>query len=608
MQDLTPQGFSFPLNVYVRLLQLEEGRADFLHYGLFDAPEMTAGAAQQRACEVLWRALPAPCRLLDVGLGLGTSLARLQRDGYAVTGISPEAAQLEWVRAQHGAHLRMHCCRFEDFVDDEGQWQAILFQESSQYIDALDLLERASQLLTAEGELVIMDEFRLRRTPQSEGALHELEAFLALARRFGFEPVLREDHSRQAAQTVDWLLAAVERQHASLLAEMAGAGVDAAAMEQLQATNRRYRQRYADGEYGYFLLRLRRTRQPRWWPGRLHDGQQPGMRALFEAVFGHAMSAAHWQWKYGAGRGLAIVVWQAAEPGSTAEQGAEPRLVAHFGGVRRAISFFGRRAQALQCVDVMVAPLGRATLSRRGPLFMATASCLELELGYGRRQLVGFGFPNRRAFRLPEQLGLYAEVGRMLELRLPAHAGRAALRLALRPLTLTDAGTAGRRTRLTAAAAAQVDACWAAMQASLGDYIVGVRDAQYVEHRYVQHPDFNYRLHVLQRRLGGTPLGVLVLRLHEQAGERSCELVDVVAARQHLPLLLRQAQRLAASHRCRQLSLWLSDNLLPLFEAPAHADIVDLDICLPANAWSAGPPPEQQRERWWLMAGDTDFR
>lgn len=613
-KDLTPLAFSFPLNVYALLLQLEEGEARYLHYGLFEHAQMTAGEAQQRASERLWQQLPPPCRLLDVGLGLGTSLARLSAEGYAALGISPDAAQLDWVRARHGHQLAMRCCRFEDFDELPGQWQAMLFQESSQYIDLLELFAGAQRLLSVHGELLIMDEFRLRRTAGQAGGLHELAQLRTLAGRFGFEVVCCEDLSQAAAGTVDWLLAACERQQAQLLLQLAPLGVDEARLAQLQAANREYRQRYASGEYGYFLLRLRRVREPHWWPARLRAADAPAMRELFAEVFGQPLTAAHWQWKYGEGRGLAVAVWQA-----TVVQGARPRLVAHFGGLRRALSYRGQQVVGLQCVDVMVAPEGRASLSRHGPLFLATASCLELELGHGRPQLLGFGFPNRRAFRLPERLGLYAAVGYMLEVRWPLLRAHPSLRLTLRPLTLTQ--TAAGQRQLAAAAAATINACWQAMQASLADYIVGVRDAAHVEHRYVQHPQFDYQLFELRPRWRGAALGVLVLRRHEEAGGMWCELVDVIAPLAHWPQLVRQARRLAARMGATALRGWFSDGLLralagggfqpgQVLAAPplGASELLTLDISIPANVWSPGPAPDEQRGRWWLMAGDTDFR
>lgn len=585
------RAFAFPLNVYARLLELEDGQAEYLHYGLFEGFEAgvsSATEAQRRASSVLWQHLPAACKLLDVGLGLGTTLQQLGAAGYDATGITPDHQQIAFAQARHGSHLPALPMRFEDFDRTPGSWQAILFQESGQYIDDVDLFERASHLLAAHGEIIVMDEFLLRRDGGATRNLHYLDHFLRLADRFGFETVTQLDLSAQAAPTVDWLLAETQR-HAGLLQRELG--VDARQLQGLNASNADYRRHYADGRYGYFLLRFRRVHSPRWLPGRMHESRQDEMRGLFAAVFGHEMSAAHWQWKYGGGRGLGIGVWQKGD------EGAVPELMAHYGGVTRDILHFGQAARALQCVDVMVAQAGRGTLSRRGPMFLATATCLEHDIGDGTRHLLGFGFPNLRAYRLPEQLGLYGLVGRMVEVCWPAQKSRPALRLAIRPLLAADAD-----------ADIRMDACWSAMQASLGEFIVGVRDAAYLRHRYLAHPEKSYRLFLVQRRFGGDPLGVLVVRVVEEGGKRRCELLDVVCALPWLPLMLHHARRVAAAQRCQTLFAWVASNMLPCLALPTEAEVVDLKICVPGNHWTAGPSIESQRDRWWLTGGDTDFR
>jgi hypothetical protein len=30
-------------------------------------------------------------------------------------------------------------------------------------------------------------------------------------------------------------------------------------------------------------------------------------------------------------------------------------------------------------------------------------------------------------------------------------------------------------------------------------------------------------------------------------------------------------------------------------------------ITTPANIWTPGPAPEELNDRWWLLAGDTDY-
>jgi cyclopropane fatty-acyl-phospholipid synthase-like methyltransferase len=580
--------FTFPLNVYARLLELEEGRADYLHYGLFDAPGMTAGTAQRQATELLWQHLPPPCKLLDVGLGLGTTLKRLVDTGYEVTGITPDAAQIAFAQARHGPELPARCCRFEELRDDAGRWQVILFQESGQYIDEIDLFEQAAHLLTEDGEIIVMDEFTRLRDRDEPEHLHHLDYFLRLAQRFGFECQLQIELTAQAAPTVDWLLERCGQHAAHLMQTLA---VTQAQLDALDASNRAYREKYASGRYGYFLLRLRRVTRPRWLPGRITAQHSPAMRALFAAVFGHEMSAAHWQWKYGEGRGVGIGIWQPATDGTA-------QLVAHYGGLVRDIRYFGQPAQALQCGDVMVAPGARGTLSRQGPVFLAAATCLEHDIGYGTPQLIGFGFPNRRAYRLPERLGLYADVGRMVAVTWSALTTRPALWLAVRELQPGQPTTD-----------ALIDECWQTMAADTTDYIIGVRDAAHVRHRYLNHPDKTYRFFTVRRRLGGAVLGVLVLRLGAHTANQPpvCELIDMIGAAHHLPLLIHHARRIAAQWQCPMLSAWMTENMRTTLALPEAANIQDLEITLPANAWTPGPAIDAQRGHWWLMGGDTDF-
>ena len=568
----------FPLNVYARALELEEGQVQDLHYGLHETPDMPTALAQRRFTELLWRHLPPPCRLLEVGLGFGGTLARLVAAGYAATGITPDPAQVAYARTRHGDALPAVCSRLEDFADNPGGWDALLFQESAQYIDPLDLYSRADELLAERGEIILADEFALRRSGPGRENLHLIEHFAALAGRFGFAVDEQLDLSREAAPTLDYLLRVVSRHADTLQRDL---GVTAETLAALSASNETYREKYADGRYGYFLLRLRRSARPRWRLGRVNDANCGEMRALFAATFGHEMSDAHWRWKYGGGRGAAVGVWE------------NRRLIAHYGGVARDILFFGEPQSAAQSCDVMVAPSGRATLSRQGPLFLAAATYLENQLGYGNPHLLGVGFPNLRAWKAPARLGLYGgPVGRMLELSWPAALGRPSPNLAVRPLDLTRDDDR-----------ADADACWLAMRTDLKEMIVAVRDAGALHHRYVARPGKAYRIFVVRRRLTGRSLGLFVLQPDTEAG---CELLDVVGPLAAMPRLIAQARRAAASLGAARLTCWAVDNIRAHFGEQAQAR--DLEVFVPANAWTAGPPIETLIGRWWLTGGDTDFR
>ncbi|MGZ5476641.1 MAG: SAM-dependent methyltransferase, partial [Thermoanaerobaculia bacterium] len=129
------RGFYYPLNVVMHVLTHEEGGVKYLHYGLFDRKDESIAAAQERSTDLLISRLPKPpARILEVGSGLGTTLARLTRAGYDATGITPDARQIAVLRARYGDELQVEEIAFENLASRP--FDAVMFQESSQYIEA----------------------------------------------------------------------------------------------------------------------------------------------------------------------------------------------------------------------------------------------------------------------------------------------------------------------------------------------------------------------------------------------------------------------------------------------------------------------------------------
>jgi hypothetical protein len=417
-------------------------------------------------------------------------------------------------------------------------WPLIALDEISRTGDLLEAFETAGRMQDEKGLVVILDWFVPQRTAAGPCPGLVWRQVEGLAGRFGYGVVAKR---------------------------VIGSTLGGDAPEQ-------------------WLVALARRRRPRWRPGYVAAEQSTAMRELFARVFGHPMSAEHWAWKYGECRGCGVGVWR--------EDG---RLVGHYGGVSRDILLFGVPSRALQVGDVMVDPCERGALSRRGVLFIAASTLLEREVGYGAPHLLGVGFPNARANRLPALLGLYdTGLGRMMAVCWPARRTRPGLRIRLRPLD--PASAAGGEV---------IESCWRAMAKSLPENVIGVRDAAYVRHRYLRHPENRYRFFVVRRRLGGAPVGVLVMH---RLDDRRCELMDAIGSRDRMSLLAAQAQRAAAVIGCGELVAWLVDNIVPAFGVGPEARIEDLDIAIPGNAWSDGPKKPEIAGRWWLTGGDTDFR
>lgn len=248
---------SYPLNVYARLVELEAGQVDYLHYGLFDGPDTPIAQAQANSTRLLQQHLPPPCKLLEIGVGLGTTLQLLIQAGYDVTGITPDAAQINFIEQKFGSaaspHLRL--TRFEDFLESPKNWDALLFQESAQYIHPIDIFEKAQNLLKPDGKIIILDEFSNLRTSPGEESLHLFENFANLAKNSGFDLIFHEDVGSRARWTSEWLVKATQRHEEVLNKEF---NLPQNALDELNASNRTYGKRYAAGHFTYKMLVFQR--------------------------------------------------------------------------------------------------------------------------------------------------------------------------------------------------------------------------------------------------------------------------------------------------------------------------------------------------------------
>jgi hypothetical protein len=431
--------------------------------------------------------------------------------------------------------------------------------------------------------MVVMDEFALDRRGAEDWGLHHLGHFIALSERFGWQVTLQHDLSAAVQPTLDWLLRAVRAERGRLMAELQ---LSSATLDHLLTALERSRSLYQRGCSGYALLRLQREASPRVHPVSVGAAQQPEMSRCFREVFGSEMSAAEWQWKYGDGRGTAVGLR------------LDGQLRAHYGSMLRPVSFDGDIVAAAQICDVMVQSQLReaeAHLGRRNALQRMTASFLESQIGWGLPHRLGYGFPTRQAFRVAERLGLYAEVDRMGAIAWPAAAGS---NLTGQTWTATDLVPGGTP-------AAQLERLWPAMRQALAGRIVGVRDAAWLTRRYNGHPRFEYTMLAVSHPGDDEPLGLVVLRRHAE----HLEWVDWVGDPLHWPALLAFVRTQASTAGLPKVEAWITRSQRPLLDQLAADGLWrDLDIVVPANAHTPAPAPQSLRDRWFLTAGDTDFR
>lgn len=317
----------------------------------------------------------------------------------------------------------------------------------------------------------------------------------------------------------------------------------------------------------------------RWTTRIIVPGDRDAVQTLFAQVFGHAMSDALWRWKYGNNLPTAIGAWN-----------AQGQLVAHYGGMARDISYFGSAARALQGSDLMVEPRERAVLTRSGPFHLVTKRFLSESIGDGKPFLLGFGFPNERHLRLGVKLGLYAQVGRVMEVAWPAM--NAGMRWhSIHPVDWTAPATNRHLDRL-----------WQAMRSALDTMIVGTRDAAWWRYRYAEHPVHEYHSYWLIQRLTQRRLAAFTLK---PEGAR-CQLMDWVAPVEMAPAVITAARLAAFQRGATEIYGWFSENLAARIMS-ADGRLTDLGIGVPTGLCNPGPAPQQLDGRWWLTAGDTDF-
>ncbi|MFI3223260.1 MAG: GNAT family N-acetyltransferase [Methylococcaceae bacterium] len=304
---------------------------------------------------------------------------------------------------------------------------------------------------------------------------------------------------------------------------------------------------------------------------------ETALLALFLVAFGHEMPPALWRWKY---QGLDAL-------GTLARDGDE--IVAFYGGMPRSIQLFGTPVTAIQIGDVMVHPKRRGTLSRKGSFFQVATQFLERYVGVQQRYPIAFGFPSERAYQLSVHLGLYDKVGELVQVSWSPLQARSSYQVRLRPLGHNKGPT--------------IDRLWRKMAKALNQQVVGVRDWNYINHRYLQHPTVDYKLYQVSSRFTGITLGIMILRILDD----KIELVDIIAQPRHISTLVHCLRRLTWSLGKSQAYTWITQQNTSLFITDT-GEITMTGIVIPHNRWTPGIPANELLDRWWLMAGDTDFR
>jgi ABC-type polysaccharide/polyol phosphate transport system ATPase subunit len=311
------------------------------------------------------------------------------------------------------------------------------------------------------------------------------------------------------------------------------------------------------------------------------ETDKQGLLNLFSQAFLDDMPPKRWDWKY-----RQAPVW-----GITVRR--DDQYAAFFGGMPRAMVHDGKTVLAVQIGDVMVLPEHRGALARTGPLFRSAAAYFANMHTLYPEARMGFGFPSLRHMSLGIKLGLYLEVDTISTLRWPV---------------LTPVRSALTKTRVLqhlsgAAESTRLNQLWHDMQQDWPGLLLPVRDAARWNYRYVEHPEFSYRVLMVSNRWTGKPLAAVVLRAHPD----HLEWLDYAGSREAIPLALRAARMHAAELGLAHVKGWFSSALVDEF-SQGQAALEPNDIRVPVNLWGRDVDQAKPIAPLWLMAGDTDFR
>lgn len=570
--------FLFPLNVYAYVLSMEPEGLRYLHYGWFDDPSEPIAIAQERSTQRLLSWLPpAPARILEVGAGIGTTLALLLDRGYDVLGITPDASQIAYIRKQYGEIFPVSPVRYEDLEAAPREFDCILFQESGQYIPIDRIFSRAADLLRPGGSLIVIDEVVLGN-PVSNDRLHSLKHLKTEAIKHGFHLVEEHDLSHRAAPTVDFLLKAVAQYRDDLFRLFA---LSDEQINSLNESNLEYRRKYTTGHYGYTALCFRAAEpSSRWIAADIPLSHSQEMLSLFREVFNQDLGEPMRHWKYAPEQSHAFGVWN-----------REGKLVAHYGGFVRILSMFGKITPALQIGDVMVHPSERAVMTKHGAFFLAASSFFDQYVGKGKLYSMAFGFPNRRAIKIGQRLNLYASVERIFKRNWSVEGADLPFWLAIEPLF--------DQPHWSEAA----DRLWQIMQKNTADFILVCRDSAYLSYRFQKRPDGNYLVFLIRNRFTKYPKCIVIMKKNND----SLDWLDFVGPRSTIPLATTVARHLARKFGALKVSTWLTGCMLKDFSS-GDSKTEETDVEIAQSDWNLSQGlSDTTRGYWWLMYGDTDF-
>lgn len=583
------------LSLLGRVLELEYGESRLQHYGLFDDSHDAGLDTEASLLDAQQRFVAELAELLEkiganaVVLLVGDSILPLAKS------LAEAGKLVHWFGAKSLLDAQIQALKNFQYGGDDFVASAVthvvdvlVYAGSIRYLDQMALLSKSRDFLGESGQLVLCSEFLVDDSRIEYSVLPNLSSFHRISKRLGFEQLEGRDLSTSAAHSLKLLQSLLEKHGVTLVRE---ATADTKRLEELQAELSLMQDEFSSGRRGFYLYILGHESNSKWAAAEFGDIQsfQPTEIAdLFKTSFKVDFDKELWDWKYAQSDGKCVVV----------RLNKQGDIVAHYGGAPRKIVYFGERALAIQPCDVMVHPSIRTQYGKGSLFFEMAATFLEREIGNTVTHLLGFGFPNQKTMNISKRLGLYEKTDDFVEIFYPVSKLSDDLLKQQSMIEDYDPLDTGSREEL--------DRLWGAMRSDYQEGIIGVRDADYIQHRYVNHPfskTQQYRCLMIREECSKPVLAFAVLKEHDGAHLLMDLVCPVAAMKAAISILI---QELARDECAKPLRLWLtSSGKDKVFIDGAVENALGIEI--PCNSWNPGPSVELLHEAWWLTAGDMDF-
>ena len=187
---------------------------DFLHYGFFDdvntSPDLISIRDLQRAQlryaeELLRHVQDTTTPILDAGCGMGGLTGQMLRAGWHPMALTPNQAQIEYVRSMYPSLPVFHG-KFENLPVEKygGGFGTVVMSESFQYMKLNSALFTVMQVLRPGGRWIICDYFRTSARAGRKSA-HAWSAFEEALRETKMKLVFERDITPNVLPTLAYV-------------------------------------------------------------------------------------------------------------------------------------------------------------------------------------------------------------------------------------------------------------------------------------------------------------------------------------------------------------------------------------------------------------------